>query len=197
MKKIYNSGESGQATTEMAIMLLGFAMLLVVLIISMSMEIFNIRVLLDARYRADHASVIATAGGAGREIFRWDYKNGIPFALSDEPIHSRASEMPDYTVQLDSNAYSNGGNYAYEWVKLNDFQGKKLQNDFYGKYDFAIDAANLIVKEGYSHDKMPLVGNRLPELFSAAAKLMKLRISRDRLQNNPSNRVYMPVNGVL
>lgn len=198
MKNLRTSRESGQATTEMAVMLLGFAFLMVGLILSMSMGIFNTRVLLEARHRADVAAGQTVDGGAGREISRWEYKNGIPFSLADDPVYTLGTEVVEAHGQLGVDRYSHsGGSYTYEWVKIGEFPGRKLTHDFRDRELTAVAAANLIVKEGYGNSKMPLIGNKLPELYEAAAKLLKVKISKDSLLNNPSNRVYMPANGEL
>ena len=197
MKQHFRNRESGQATTEMAIMLLGFACLMVGLIFTFSMGVFNTKVLLEARYKAETAASRTSQGGAGREIARWEYQNGIPFSLADQPVYTMGTEVAEAHEQLAANRYSNGGNYSYEWLKLHDFPKQKLIHDFRDRDQSAVEAANLIVQSGDGTQKMPLIGNKLPELYSAAAKLLRVKISKDSLLNNPSNRVYMPANGEL
>ena len=60
----------------------------------------------------------------------------------------------------------------------------------------AVAAAGLIVAEGEGESGMPLV-SRLPELYTAAGRLLKVKISEESLLKNNSNRVYMPANGEL
>ena len=53
--------QRGQATTEMVFMLLGFAILLLGIIFTLSLEIFNTRVLLDSKYQTERAVHLSNA----------------------------------------------------------------------------------------------------------------------------------------
>ena len=99
--------------------------------------------------------------------------HGIPFSLADQPVYTMGTEVAEAHEQLAANRYSNGGNYSYEWLKLNDFPKQKLIHDFRDRDQSAVEAANLIVQSGDGTQKMPLIGNKLPELYSAAAKLLR------------------------
>ena len=199
MKKMRQRRCSGQATTEMAIMLLGFAVLMIGLIFTFSMGIFNTRVLLNAKYNADCAANgagAADAAGAGREIGRWQYQNDIPFTLKDEAVTRAGDEMETAHTLMDSAEHSDAQDYSYEWMKPSGFPQGNFTHDFKERHNSAIAAARLIVARGEEESSLPLVA-RLPELFQAAAKLLHVRFSKDTLLNNESNRVYMPANGGL
>ena len=190
---------SGQATTEMAVMLLGFAMLMLGLIFVFSLGIFNTKVLMNAKYNADVAvngKNAASAVGAGRELRGWEYQNGIPFTLKDEPIYASGTEMEDAYTLMDVPHHSEAKNYTYEWTKLSGFPQGKLTHDYKDLHPSTISAAGLISREGTDESSLPLV-NRLPELFGAARKVLRVKISKDALIENNSNRVYMPANGEL
>lgn len=190
---------SGQATTEMTIMLLGFVMLMLGLIFVFSLGIFNTKVLMNAKYRADtiaNGDNAANAAGAGRELRGWEYKNGIPFTLKDEPVYFSGTEMEDAYTLMDVPHHSEAKNYTYEWMKLSGFPQGKLTHDYKDLHPSTISAAGLIAAEGTDESALPLV-NRLPELFSAAGKVLRVKISKDALIENNSNRVYMPANGEL
>ena len=73
-KMLHKNRQSGQATTEMAFMLLGFAILLLGLIFTMSLEIFNTHTLLESKFETERASNFENSslhGGAGKEIEAW------------------------------------------------------------------------------------------------------------------------------
>ena len=192
------SSQSGQATTEMVFMLLGFAILLLGLIFTMSLEIFNTRTLLDSKYETERSVNLVSStvhSGNGREIRGWDYDNGIPFTLQDQPLYHTGNEMAKAQTNLDTNVDSNGSNYAYEWVKLKEFPNGKFTADYKERDQNAMTAANLITRRGDPEGRM--LTARLPELFTSLAKLMGVKIDYDNLRNNPSNRVFMPANGEL
>ena len=190
---------SGQATTEMAVMLLAFVILMLGLIFVFSLGIFNTKVLMNAKYNADVAAngdSAVNAAGAGRELRGWEYQNGIPFTLKDEPVYASGTEMEDAYTLMDAPHHSAAEKYTYEWTKLSDFPQGKLTHDYKDLHPSTISAAGLIAAEGINENAMPLV-SRLPELFTTARKLLRVNISKDALIENNSNRVYMPANGEL
>ena len=73
----------------MVFMLLAFVMVLLGLIFTFSMEIFNTRVLLDSKYLTERASnsVSGSSQSGGQDIKGWEYENGIPFTLKDEAVY--------------------------------------------------------------------------------------------------------------
>lgn len=190
---------SGQATTEMAVMLLAFVILMLGLIFVFSLGIFNTKVLMNAKYNADIAANgdnAVNAAGAGRELRGWEYQNGIPFTLKDEPVYFSGTEMEDAYSLMDVPHHSEAKNYTYEWTKLSGFPQGKLTHDYKDLHPSTISAAGLVAAEGVDENAMPLV-SRLPELFATARKLLRVKISKDALVENNSNRVYMPANGEL
>ena len=192
------SSQSGQATTEMIFMLLGFAILLLGLIFTMSLEIFNTRTLLDSKYETDRLASYSNSafhGANSKEIKGWDYDNGIPFTLNDNPIYHSSGEMTKAHFDLGTNVDSNGKNYAYEWVRLKEFPNGKFNADYKGRDQNSIDAANLVTRKGDPEGR--LLTARLPELVTAFARLVGVKIDYDNLRNNPSNRVFLPANGEL
>ena len=190
--------QSGQATTEMIFILLGFAVLLLGIIFTLSLEIFNTRVLLDSKFRTEGSiNVDNSALGTvvGSEIRGWDYKDGIPFSLEDTPVYFSGGEVTEGWFDLGTNANSAAENYAYEWRPLKDFTPGKFKADYKESTQSAMAAANLITRQGES-DGRELTA-KLPELHTAVAKLLGVKIKYDKLRENKSNRVYMPFNGEL
>lgn len=190
--------QRGQATTEMVFMLLGFAILLLGIIFTLSLEIFNTRVLLDSKYQTERAVHFANAslhGGSGKNIRGWDYDRGIPFTLKDQAHYGSAGEMTEAEIRLGSDVDSQTDRYTYEWLALREFPKGEFKADFKGRDQSAVSAANLITRQG-EHEGRNLTA-KLPELYSAFANLLGLRVNYDRLRNNPSNRVYLPANGEL
>ncbi|MBQ9753515.1 MAG: hypothetical protein IJV93_02055 [Lentisphaeria bacterium] len=190
--------QRGQATTEMVFMLLGFVILLLGIIFTLSLEIFNTRVLLDSKYRTErsvHFDNASLNSGAGKEIKGWDYENGIPFTLNDRAAYGSAGEMTESEVRLGSDVDSRTQDYAYEWVRTGGFSKGGFKADFRGRDQSSVSAANLISRQGdavgYS------LAAKFPELHTALANLLGLKINYDKLRNNPSNRVYLPANGEL
>lgn len=193
-----SSSQSGQATTEMVFMLLGFAILLLGLIFTMSLEIFNTRTLLDSKYETERSVNSVNASlhtGGGREIKGWDYDNGIPFTLQDQPLYHTGGEMTKAQTGLNTGVDSNAQNYAYEWVKLKEFPHGKFTADYKDRDQSSIAAANLITRKGDPEGR--ILTARLPELFTGLARLVGVKIDYDNLRNNPSNRVFLPANGEL
>ena len=193
------AAQSGQATTELAIMLLGFVVLLLGLIFTLSLEIFNTRVLMDSKYRTEKAAHFDNAGlhgGAGKGIKGWEYNDGIPFTLSDQPITGSGDELMESDLRLGSAADSReGGSYQYEWKNLRDFPKGAFAADYKGREQSAIAAANLVTQDGDAEGR--ILTAKLPELTESLAKVLGIKIDYDRVRNNPSNRVYMPANGEL
>lgn len=190
--------QSGQATTEMVFMLLGFVILLLGLLFTMSLEIFNTRVLMSSKYETERSVSFASAnqqGGAGRELRGWEYKNGIPFTLKDTPVYGSTGEVDQAWEAFSLAADSNADNYSYDWVKLRDFTRGEFTADYKGNYANTITAANLITRQGEPQGR--ILTARLPELYTALGRLLGIRINYDNLRNNPSNRVYLPANGEL
>ena len=190
---------SGQATTEMAVMLLAFVILMLGLIFVFSLGIFNTKVLMNAKYNADVAANgdgSVAAAGAGRELRGWEYQNGIPFTLKDEPVYASGTEMEDACTLMDVPTHSEAKNYTYEWTKLSDFPQGKLTHDYKDLHPSTISAAGLVSAEGTSGSSLSLV-SKLPELLVTARRLLRVNISKDALIENNSNRVYMPANGEL
>ena len=208
---------SGQATTELAVMLLGFAMLMLGLIFVFSMGIFNTRVLMNAKYSADLAANSAVDGEAGREIRNWEYmkfppggrdSGVIPFTLKDKSTDFSGSEMENAYASMASPADSDFGRKPgepnYSWRELSGFTQGKFEHDFKGVHKSSIAAARLIVKDGKegslgrdlltsitsAKEQSPLWG-----LSKAAAKVLNVRISTENLLENQSNLVYLPANG--
>ena len=199
-KMLYKKRQSGQATTEMAFMLLGFAILLLGLIFTMSLEIFNTRTLLESKFETEQASTFANSslhGGTGKEIGAWKYNDGIPFTLKDEPLYHTGNQMLWAHTFLGSTTDFNEGNrnYAYEWVKLQEFPNANFTADYKDRDQSTIAAANLITRKGDPKGRM--LTAKLPELFHGLARLVGVRINYDNLRNNPSNRVFLPANGEL
>lgn len=199
MKKEMFRNQSGQATTELAIMLLGFAVLLLGLIFSLSLEIFNTRVLMDSKYQTERQANFANAslaGGGGREIKEWEYTGGIPFGLNDQPVYGSAGEVSEAQGKMafapDSRTETH---YDYEWKPLSGFPQGEFKADFQGREQSAIAAANLITTQGDAEGRQ--LTAKLPELVTACARVLGITINYDNLRNNPSNRVYMPANGEL
>ena len=193
------AAQSGQATTELAIMRLGFVVLLLGLIFTLSLEIFNTRGLMDSKYRTEKAAHFDNAGlhgGAGKGIKGWEYNDGIPFTLSDQPITGSGDELMESDLRLGSAADSReGGSYQYEWKNLRDFPKGAFAADYKGREQSAIAAANLVTQDGDAEGR--ILTAKLPELTESLAKVLGIKIDYDRLRNNPSNRVYMPANGEL
>ena len=192
------NGQSGQATVEMAIMLLAFVVLMLGLIFTLSLEIFNTRTLLDSKYQTERSvnfSNAALHGGAGKEIRGWEYENGIPFTLKDQAVYHSGDEMIKSHTSLNSDADSGASGYTYEWIKLREFPGAKFTADYKDRESSSIAAANLITRQG-DPDGRKLTA-KLPEFTAALANLLGVKISYDNLRNNPSNRVYLPANGEL
>ena len=109
---------------------------------------------------------------------------------------STGTEMEDAYTLMDVPHHSEAENYAYEWTKLSGFPQGKLTHDYKDVHSSTIAAAGLISAEGINENSLPLV-SRLPELFATARKLLRVKISKDALIENNSNRVYMPANGEL
>ncbi len=199
MKKEMFRNQSGQATTELAIMLLGFVVLLLGLIFSLSLEIFNTRVLMDSKYRTERQANFANAslaGGSGREIKEWEYTGGIPFGLNDQPVYGSAGEVSEAQGKMAFAPDSRPGtHYGYEWKPLSGFPKGEFKADFQGREQSAIAAANLITTQGDAEGRQ--LTAKLPELVTACARVLGITINYDNLRNNPSNRVYMPANGEL
>jgi hypothetical protein len=192
------SSQSGQATTEMVFMLLGFAVLLLGIIFTLSLEIFNTGVLIDSKYETERSVNFENAslhGGAGRELKGWDYDNGIPFTLKDQPLYHSGGEVTEAWEALSSDAASGAAGYTYEWRPLKEFTKGEFKADYKESTQSAISAANLITRQG-EHEGRRLTA-KLPELYSALANLLGVKINYDNLTNNPSNRVYLPANGEL
>ena len=190
--------QSGQATTELAIMLLGFVILLLGLIFSLSLEIFNTRVLLDSKHQTEKTArfVNGSTGGGGQEIRGWEYTDGIPFSLSDQAHYGSAGEIFEADTKLEYAPDSRPEtNYNYEWTKLEGFSQGGFKHDYHNKESNAMTAANLITRPGDAEGRQ--LTARLPELISSCAKVLGIRINYENLRNNPSNRVYMPANGEL
>ena len=102
--------QKGQATTEMVFMLLGFAMLLLGIIFTLSLEVFNTRVLLDSKFQTERLANLANSslhGGSGREIRGWEYDSGIPFTLNDRASYGSAGEITESDIKLGSDVDSN------------------------------------------------------------------------------------------
>ena len=196
MKRRFAS-QSGQATTEMVFMLLAFVMVLLGLIFTFSMEIFNTRVLLDSKYLTERASnaVSGSSQSGGQDIRGWEYENGIPFTLKDEAVYRSSGEMTHSNFNLGVPSDSDGKNYAYEWVKLKEFPHAGFTADYRERDNSARAAADLLTRKGDPEGRQ--LTARLPELYTAFGKLLGLRVSYDNLRNNPSNRVYLPANGDL
>ena len=192
------SSQSGQATTEMIFMLLGFAVLLLGILFTLSLEIFNTRVLMDSKYQTERSVNFANAslhGGTGRELKGWDYDNGIPFTLKDQPVYHSGGEVTEGWFALGSRTASGAVNYEYDWRALRDFTRGEFKADYKESTQSAISAANLITRQGESEGRS--LTAKLPELYSALANLLGVKINYDNLTNNPSNRVYLPANGEL
>ena len=190
--------QSGQATTEMVFMLLGFVILLLGLLFTMSLEIYNTRVLLASKYETERLADSVNPdqrSSSNRELRGWEYRNGIPFTMSDTPVYSAAGEVNEAWEALSMASDSNADNYVYDWVTLRDFTNGKFTADYKERDPNAIAAANLVTKRGEPSGR--ILTARLPELHKALGKVLKLRINYDNLENNPSNRVYLPANGEL
>ena len=190
--------QKGQATVEMAIMLLAFAVLMLGLIFTLSLEIFNTRTLLDSKYQTERSVNFANAalhGGAGKEIRGWEYENGIPFTLKDQAIYYSGDEVIKSHTALNTDADSNSSKYTYEWMKLKDFPSAKFTADYKDRESSAIAAANLITRQGDPEGRN--LTAKLPEFTAALANLLGVKINYDNLRNHPSNRVYLPANGEL
>lgn len=192
------TSQSGQATVEMAIMLLAFVVLMLGLIFTLSLEIYNTRTLLDSKYQTERSVNFANAalhGGAGKEIKGWEYENGIPFTLKDQAIYHSGDEMVMSHTALNANTDSGSNRYSYEWTKLQEFPGAKFTADYKDRENSSIAAANLITRQGEPEGRS--LTAKLPEFTAALANLLGLRIDQSNLRNNPSNRVYLPANGEL
>lgn len=196
-----NAAQSGQATTEMAFMLLGFAVLLLGLICTMSLEIFNTRVLLDAKYRTEqsvNAPNAAQYGGAGKELRGWDYEQDIPFTLKDTPLLGLSTAMSEAGSHLGDRSRSNAPKYLYDYLPLRDFPAGSFKADFKDRHSTALAAANLITREGEPDVQKSLTFTALlPEFYTFISNFLGVKVDYQKLQNNPSNRVFLPANGEL
>lgn len=182
----------------MVFMLLGFAVLLLGIIFTLSLEIFNTGVLINSKYETERSVNFENAslhGGAGRELKGWDYDNGIPFTLKDQALYHSGGEVTEAWEALSSDAASGATGYTYEWRPLKEFTKGEFKADYKESTQSAISAANLITRQG-EHEGRRLTA-KLPELYSALANLLGVKINYDNLTNNPSNRVYLPANGEL
>lgn len=178
-------------------MLLGFVILLLGLIFTLSLGIFNTRVLLDSKHQTEKtARFVNGSTGGGQEIRGWEYTDGIPFSLSDQPLYGSAGEIFEADAKLEYGPNSRPEtNYNYEWTKLEGFSQGGFKHDYHNKESNAMTAANLITKSGDAEGRQ--LTARIPELVSSCAKVLGIRINYENLRNNPSNRVYMPANGEL
>jgi len=172
--------ESGQASLEFAVMLIGFGVVLLGMIFLCAVSYDDNGILLDAKYRAESAASNASASSdfaSGREITTWDYTKidlfstgstiVIPFTTTD-----RSRGTSDNSIGGAGNALSDdsvseptpriGGDrtftYDYKWLSPKDF-ASDLDLDFYDELDSgknAMDAAQLVkgVSSGNTYGTM-------------------------------------------
>lgn len=199
--------ESGQATVELAVMLLAVtAMLLGIIILSGVMTADN-RQLLQAKLAAeinaaDHA---APSWRSEQELGLWSYGGysvdgrryaTIPFSARDQLGRVDAAAIQAAPGQFSNAAYSRQGGYSYRWKRPDSFHSS-FDEDFTADPGNALEAADLIAGSGSVID--PVSGfdrgrrdNASGAIRAAFRVWFGSRITEDFLSSKLSNRVYMP-----
>ena len=98
---------SGQATTEMAIMLLAFVILMLGLIFVFSLGIFNTKVLMNAKYNADAAANGDNAvNAAGAELLRLaDGRNRLDEIARKAGLEEQVEDVAQFYLTLGNAGY--------------------------------------------------------------------------------------------
>lgn len=199
--------ESGQATVELAVMLLAVtAMLLGIVILSGVMTADN-RQLLQAKLAAeinaaDHA---APSWRSEQELGLWSYGGysvdgrryaTIPFSARDQLGRVDAAVIDAAPGQFSSADYSEQAQYRYRWKRPDSFHSS-FDGDFSADPGNALEAADLISGSGSVLD--PVSGfdrGRRDDASGAIRAAFRVwfgsRITEDFLSSKLSNRVYMP-----
>ena len=212
MKKF--DSQSGQATLELLVLLIGFVSLFLGLVFVCGLADGDIGILLSARNNAELSASVRNADYAAGPEF------GSVFSGSHD-IYSRSENLifspQDYTgrspantlAQFPSSFYSaedsvlrdSGSDYKLQ-AEMKDWKNIRNAGNGFFKADFAsslvsdnaLSAARLVSATSEDLSSVTTVGCKCSgDFFSGFSKWFGIRISSDTLQRASGNRVYMPV----
>ncbi len=203
--------ESGQATIELAVLLIGFvAMVLGVVFIS-ALCVNSNKALLLAKRDAEKAARID--GNAPldnlREITTWSYgsfryganeSSQIPFTAADTPRYSTVSTISPADSQFRTAGDARNEHYNYEWKSPSAFDSS-LQSDFTGDLGSTAFAAKLVRgragSRGISFDQF-IDGRRdhaKSAMRGAYLAWFGIRVDEQDIIDSRANQVFLPVSG--
>lgn len=206
-------GESGQAITELVVMLVALLAVILGTIFVGALSMTDNDVLLTAKRNAERSARILNGEpilADGREITRWEYgsvrfpdrtKAVIPFSALDRMQSTEISSIRSGAWQFGTELYSESdGRYLYEWKSPAEFDRDAMPDDFTATLDNARAAAALVVGRAASDDAgdhfyRGYRDNASAAMRSAFYTWFGIKISDSALRRSPSNAVYMPRGG--
>ena len=212
MKKFHH--QSGQATLELLVLLIGFVSLFLGLVFVCGLADGDIGILLKARNHAELAAAGSnpmTVGGAEfgnvnsgtHDIYEKDER--LIFSPKDYTGRSPNNTLKEFPAafssQQDSVLSDTHTDYKLqaemkEWKNFRDAGNGFFRSDFVNSIDTGngLSAARLVSAESSGAScvtTVPCCGTN--DFFSGLAKWFGISISCDSLQRASGNRVYMPV----
>lgn len=202
-----HTGESGQATIELAVMLMAVTALLLGIVILSGVMVADNRQLLQAKLAAELNAQDSSSPSwnSEKELGVWSYGGysvdgrrytTIPFSAQDQLGRADAAAIDAAAGQFSAAAYSRQDGYAYRWKRPASFHNS-FDNDFTADPGNALEAADLISGRGSVPD--PVSGfdrGRRDNASSAMRAAFRVwfgsRITDDFLSSKITNQVYMP-----
>ena len=201
------SGESGQATIELAVMLMAVTALLLGIVILSGVMVADNQQLLQAKLAAElnARDSSASSWSSEKELGVWSYGGysvdgrryaTVPFSARDQLGRVDAAAIDAAPGQFSSAAYSSQSSYSYRWKRPDSFHNS-FDGDFSADPGNALEAADLIAGSGSVLD--PVSGfdrGRRDNASSAMRAAFRVwfgsRITDDFLSSKLTNQVYMP-----
>ena len=213
-RSILRGHESGQATIELLVLLIGFVSLFLGLVFVCGLADGDIGILLNAR---NNAELLASGSGSNtvtgpefgavthgtHEIYsKEEYLVFSPQDYVGKTINNTIDEFPAaFSSQHDSVLSDSNRNYRLqaemkEWKNIRNAGNGVFKADFVSGLSTknALEAADLVSATSSERSVVTtLSGKNSDDFFSGFIKWFGIRLSSSALKRAPGNRVYMPL----
>ena len=204
-------GESGQATVELAVMLVGLVAIILGVVFLSALCMNSNKALLLAKRDAEQAARLDGDQPLDnlREISTWSYgsfrysateRSSIPFTAADSPRYSTVSAISPAESQFRTDGASRNEIYTYSWKSPVEFN-TAWQSDFTDELGSAAFSAKLVRGRAGSRNLSfdDFIDGRRDQAKSAMRNAylawFGIRISEADIQDSRANQVYLPISG--
>ncbi len=207
-RKNANRSQSGQAVTELTVMLVALVAVILGVVFVSGLAVTNNKILLEAKRNAEYAARLTEAEPqlTALEHSGWSYGSfaysgnqtvSIPFSALDRPVRTESNSLQNAALELRTAEYSESPRYQYAWKAPRDFNAQEFSADASATLGNALDAAALTA--GKSSETEPVAGFDKGYRDRAAADMRNaffhwfgIKIDKNDLRKNLTNTVYMP-----